>query len=228
VTPFELLDWPCPVSNGEVHEELALAFDHGRELRLLVLPACFDEANKLRRQTVEIMRRLDLSGIDSFLPDLPGCNESVAELASLTLADWRGASAAAAAHFRTTHVLALRGGSLVVPDGLPGWQYAPVSGAKILRALLRSRVIAAREAGRVEKLEALRERGRKDGVELAGWHIGGTMFSQVEDAVPGDTLSVIDQTMVGGAGLWLRAEPEEAPEQADALAGVVAIGMTLA
>ncbi len=89
MTPFELIDWPCPARDGGLHEEMALVFDRGREHRLLVLPAWFDEANKLRRHTVEVMRRLDLSGIDSFLPDLPGCNESEAELPVQTLQCWR-------------------------------------------------------------------------------------------------------------------------------------------
>ena len=46
-------------------DEYALAFDRGRAQRLLVLPALFDEANKLRHFTVEVLRRLDVSGIDA-------------------------------------------------------------------------------------------------------------------------------------------------------------------
>lgn len=34
----------------------------------------------------------------------------------------------------------------------------------------------------------------------------------------------IDQDLVGGAGLWLRSEPGENRDQADALAAAVAIG----
>ena len=44
----------------------------------------FDEANKLRHFTIELMRRLDTAGIDTFLPDLPGCNESLAPLEAQT------------------------------------------------------------------------------------------------------------------------------------------------
>src|SRR5690606_34249762 len=75
-----------PAADGE---EYALAFDEGREARLLVLPALFDEANKLRRFSAEVMRRLDAAGIDTLLPDLPGCNESLAPLEGQTLAGWR-------------------------------------------------------------------------------------------------------------------------------------------
>ncbi|MGN6498040.1 MAG: hypothetical protein ACTHK5_12010, partial [Tsuneonella sp.] len=81
---------------------MALAFDRAREHRLMVLPALFDEANKLRRQTIEVMRRLDLSGIDSMLPDLPGCNESLQSLAIQTPTTWREAMAGAATHFGAT------------------------------------------------------------------------------------------------------------------------------
>jgi hypothetical protein len=226
VTPFELIEWPCPAPDGERRDELALAFDRGREHRLLVLPAWFDEANKLRRQTVEVMRRLDLSGIDSVLPDLPGCNESETPLETQTLDDWRAAATAAAGHFRASHVLAIRAGAMLAPAGTPGWAYAPVEGKRILRSMLRARTIAAREAGKTERSEDLTERAREDGIELGGWPIGATMFRALETAGPSDGLIEIEQAALGGAGLWLRAEPDEDPEQADALAALVAIGIT--
>lgn len=225
MTPFELVEWACPAPGGAPCEELALVFDRARENRLLILPAWFDEANKLRRLTVEVMRRLDLSGIDSMLPDLPGCNESEAPLPEQTLALWREAAAAAAAHFRATHVWTLRAGSLLSPQGLPGWSYAPVSGAKVLRAMLRARTIAAREAGRAEKVEDLQALGRSDGIELGGWEIGAEMFRALEHAEPVAGPAVIAPDMVPGGGLWLRAEPDEDPEQADALAAMLAIGI---
>ncbi len=225
MTPFALLDWPCPAPGGGTRDELALTFDGGRERRLLVLPAWFDEANKLRRQTVEVMRRLDLSGIDSMLPDLPGCNESEAPLAEQTLERWREAAAAAAAHFRATHLLTLRAGALLAPPGLAGWAYAPIAGRQVLRAMLRARVIASKEAGRAERGDDLAAQGRREGVELAGWPIGPAMFAALENAEPATGLAPIDQAMLGGAGLWLRAEPGEDAEQADALAALLAIGL---
>jgi hypothetical protein len=225
VTPFELVEWPCPALGGGRRDELALVFDHKREHRLLVLPAWFDEANKLRRLTVEVMRRLDLSGIDSFLPDLPGCNESEASLAEQTLVLWREAAAAAAEHFRATHVWTLRVGALVAPEGIPGWSFAPLSGAKLLRGMVRARTIAAREAGAAEKAEELLALGRSQGIELGGWQIGAEMFRALEKAEPVAGPAVIAPDMVPGAGLWLRAEPDEDPEQADALAAMLAIGI---
>ena len=225
MTPFELIEWPCPTADGGGREEMALAFDRRRARRLLVLPAWFDEANKLRRQTVEVMRRLDLSGIDSFLPDLPGCNESEARLETQTLDVWRTAAAAAAEHFRATHVLTVRAGALIAPEGLPGWQYAPVEGKRILRAMLRARTIAAREAGLTERSEAFQAEAREQGIELGGWRLGAELFTALEQAAPAGSLTTIPQEAVGGSGLWLRAEPDEAPEQADALAALIAIGM---
>ena len=199
-------------------------YDQSREHRLLVLPALFDEANKLRRMTVEVMRRLDEAGIDSALPDLPGMNESLVDLGDQTLAAWREGASVAAKHFKATHVLALRGGTLFAPQHMPGWLYAPQKGAKQLRAMLRARTVAAREAGREEKLEDLQTSARRDGIELAGWQIGATMFAGLESAeiIVGSGHVSIDQEAVGGAGLWLRAEPDEDADQATSLAGIIA------
>lgn len=191
---------------------------------MLVLPALFDEANKLRRLTVEVMQRLDTAGIDSVLPDLPGCNESRQPLEAQSLDHWRECAVAAAAHFFATHVLTLRGGALVAPSKMPGWTYAPVAGRQVLRAMLRARTIAAREAGREETTETLQQIGRSEGVELAGWHLGPALFTQLEAAAPQpDSPQVeIEQAAVGGSPLWLRAEPDDSPEQADALAALIA------
>lgn len=184
----------------------------------MVLPALFDEANKLRHFTVEVMRGLDAGGVDAVLPDLPGCNESLAPLELQTLLGWREAAEMAAALFGATHFLSLRGGALVAPP-LPGARYAPATGASILRALLRARVIASREAGIEESREALLDAGRKGGLELAGFRLGALMIAELEKAEPvgGTALANISQAELGGSGLWLRAEPDHSPEQAEAL-----------
>lgn len=211
--------WPGP--DGD---EYALAFDRGRERRLLVLPALFDEANKLRHFTVEVMRHLAATGLDSFLPDLPGCNESLAPLERQTLAGWSQSAEAAAAHFGATHMLSVRGGALCEPDGLPVVRFAPATGAALLRGLLRARVIASKEGGIDEDREALLERGRREGLELAGYRLGGQMVRELETAEPtgGAALANVAQPDLGGPGLWLRAEPDHNPEQAEALAVRVA------
>ena len=212
-------------------EEMVLAFDGGRSHRLLVIPALFDEAGKMRRQTVEVMHRLNLSGIDSFLPDLPGCNESRQPLDKQSLAGWRNSAQAAADEFGATCVLTLRAGALLAPAQLPGWKYAPLTGVKALRALMMAQSISAKEAGRAseqnEGLDSLAAAGRIGGVRLAGWHIGAELFSGLEQAValPDSQQAIIDQDDIGGSGLWMRAEPGENPEQADALAAIIAIGL---
>lgn len=211
--------WPSPGG-----DEYALAFDRGRPARLLILPPLFDEANKTRHLLAEVMRRLDGAGIDCFLPDLPGCNESLAPLEAQTLTGWREAAAAAVSHHRATHLLTVRAGGLLAP-ALPGWRYAALSGASVLRSLIRARVISAREAGLDESSEALLAQGREQGLELAGYRLGAALIRELESAEPAEELANIAQSDVGGSGLWLRAEPGFDAKQADALAAIVAMGL---
>jgi len=219
--------WPCPLPGGGSSEEFALRFDQARASRLLFIPALFDEANRLRRLTVEVMRRLDAAGIDSALPDLPGTNESLRPLDEQTLDHWRAAMAAAAAHFGASHVLAMRGGALAMPAGVRGWRYAPVKGATILRQMIRARILASREAGLEETQEGLLAIAASEGLSLSGYGLGPDMVAQLQSAQPAPSpiVSDIDQDMLGGGGLWLRAEPDESREQADALAAILAIGI---
>ena len=220
-------NWPAPLPGGGTGQEHALVFDQRRESRLLVLPALFDEANKMRRQTVEVMHRLDLSGIDSFLPDLPGMNDSLEDLADQNLSHWRMGANAAFDYFNATHILTIRHGALLAPDDVSGWRYEAKSGKSILRHLMRARAIAAKEAGIEETTNAVEAQARSQGIDLAGWRIGATLFEDLMKAEPAKDSQLIDiaQSDLGGAGPWMRAEPDEAPEQADALAAIVAIGM---
>ncbi len=216
--------WNIPTPDGgSPGEELLVSFDRGRPARVLILPAWFDEANKLRRLTVEVMRRLDAAGIDSFLPDLPGCNESLAPLADQTLEGWRRAANIAATSFAATHVLAIRAGALLAPASLPGWHYAAQSGPKLLRGMVRARTIAAREAGISETSDEMLAIGRSEGLTLSGWHLGAAMIAALETAEP--TLAPgrhgIAQSELAGPGLWLRAEPAEDAAQADALSAII-------
>ncbi|MEL7689802.1 hypothetical protein [Citromicrobium bathyomarinum] len=227
-TPLKFIEWPSPTVDGGTRNEAALAFDAGRAMRLLVIPPLFEEANKLRHQLVEVLRRLDGSGIDSFMPDLPGCNESRAHLAEQTLDAWRAATAEAAEHFRASAVLTVRGGALLRPAGLPGWDYAPQDGPKVLRSMVRARVIASKEAGHPETREEIEATGRSEGIALAGWQIGPEMFAALETAelpTREDGVALLDQETIGGRPLWLRAEPDFDAAQADALAAVIAIAM---
>ncbi|CDO36679.1 hypothetical protein [Novosphingobium sp. KN65.2] len=218
--------WPCPLPAGGFVDEHALSFDRSRKTRLLIVPALFDEGNKLRRLTVETMRRLDSAGIDCILPDLPGCNESLQQLDRQVPTAWRSAMDAAAKQFRATHVLGIRGGCMFTPDGLPTWHYAPVKAASILRQMLRARILASREAGREESREDLAKRAREQGIELAGYPLSPEFWREFEPTIATDTARVIEQAEIGGSGLWLRAEPGEDPDQADALAAILTWGAT--
>lgn len=220
------VSWPCPGPGGQ-SSEYAIAHDRGRKQRLLIVPALFDEANRMRRMLVDAMARLDQAGIDSFLPDLPGCNESLQDFTAQSLHGWRSAMQIAARHFGATDVLAVRGGALVFPASLPGWALQPAKGASILRQLVRARTIAAREAGQHEDSAALLEKGRTDGLDLAGWRCGASLIAGLEHALPQiEGQSLIAQGQLGGGGLWLRAEPAAAPEQSAALAALIIAEIT--
>ena len=217
--------WRSAGASGPV-DELAAMIDRGRTARLLIVPPLFEEMNRTRRLLVETMRRLDERGIDSFLPDLPGCNDSVQPFAAQTLYGWRAAMIAAAKHFDASHVLAVRGGTLVFPVSLPGWVLEPLKGATILRQLLRARALAAREAGLAEDSASVLERGRVEGLTLAGYDCGPALIAGLEAARPEDEgQREIRQSDLGGSALWLRAEPGEDAAQAAALARIIADGL---
>jgi len=214
--------WQAPLNEANTSEELLVSFDQGRARRALIIPALFDEANKMRRFTVQMMRELDQLGIDSFLPDLPGQNESLQPLRDQSLASWKAAIGAALRTTQASEWFSIRAGALIAPDSPTGHHYAPQTGAKQLRAMIRARTIAAREAGLEETSDALGEQGRSQGLTLAGWSIGPAMFGELEAASEPSAHPVIDQKMVGGRGLWLRAEPDDDAEQARRLASLIA------
>lgn len=216
-------NWPCPLPSGGTSEEYLLSFNRGRGAKVLMIPPLFDEHNKLRAQIVLTMRALDRSGVDSALPGLPGWNESLEPLETQRLASWRDAVQAAADFLAATHVLSWRAGALLLPPQLTGLRYAPLGGASQLRGMMRARLIAAREAGRTETIAEMEDKGRADGIELVGWHIGSELFRELEAAepVPSEHQPDIDQSEIGGASLWLRAEPDTNPSQAEALAAMI-------
>ena len=213
-----LSTWQAPGGS----EELAIQCAGDSGSRLLVLPAWFDESNKTRHFTVELMRLLAERGIASFLPDLPGCNESTVDLSIQTLRSWREAATAAATQFACTQVLAIRAGANIAPE-LPGFAYAPLAGKTALRALVRARTLAAKEAGRPETAEALLQTGKVEGLELVGYHLGPAMVADLSEATLAP--SALVPVEPGGPLLWLRAEPEHNPEQAAALADLIAAGL---
>ncbi|MEL1250127.1 hypothetical protein [Aurantiacibacter gilvus] len=210
--------WPSPAGG----DEFALSFDQQRDKRVLVIPALFDESNKLRHFTVEVMRRLDTGGVDSMLPDLPGTNESLAPLTEQTVSGWRAAVEAAASHFKATHVLTLRGGTLLDPGTLPGLRYASVGGTALLRGLVRVQLLSDKEADLTTTRDELVARAESQGAQLAGYDLGPAMVRELAEAeAPDGPATEVKQAEMGGAGLWLRAEPAFDADQADALAALM-------
>ncbi len=216
--------WPCPEQiPGNSCDELAICCDTGGDRRVLVLPALFEEANKLRHFTVEVMRELQQRGVTSVLPDLAGCNESLQVLGEQTMASWQDQARAAASHFNATHILTIRGGALLDPGHLPGVRYAPIEGLNLLRGMLRTRVISDKEAGMNSDRDTLLEQGKAHGLTLAGYRLGPAMIAQLADALPPHSMATqIAHSAVGGGALWLRAEPAHEPQQAAKLATLVA------
>ncbi|MEP3051622.1 MAG: hypothetical protein ABJP48_01405 [Erythrobacter sp.] len=223
-------NWPAPLPDGSTSDEMVVKFDSGRSERLLIIPPLFEEANTLRRFTIEVMRRLDESGKDTFLPDLAGLNESLAPLAGQSLSNWQRSVSAAQLQFGATHILGIRSGALLLaPDNANGFVYAPQSGANLLRNMLRARIIASREYGIEETTEQLSEEGRVGGLELAGWAIGSTLFRELETAKfeAREKCIEIEQDRLGGAGLWLRAEPADDDNQSRKLALLIQSEMSI-
>ena len=216
-----IIAWPSPGG-----DEFAAVIDRDRRHRLLIVPPLFEEMNRTRRFLRGTMRALDRHGIDSFLPDLPGTNESLQAFCDQSLHHWRTAMARAARHFAATHVLALRGGVLVFPNVLPGWVVEPVAGASLLRQMLRARVIAAREAGEPCDSATLLETGRTCGLALAGYDFGPALIAGLDSARPLDEgQREVRQSDLGGTALWLRAEPGDDPAQSARLAAIIASGI---
>jgi hypothetical protein len=217
------IGWPCPAPGGSGEEFALTAGPEDAARRVLIVPALFEEANRTRRMWAEAMRAMAAAGVFAALPDLPGCNESLAPLGIQSLASWRAAMAAAAGHFAVTHLVSLRGGALVAPPALSGWRVEPIAGAQVLRPMLRARTIAAREEGRSETNEGLLESGRREGLDLAGYRLSAELVRDLTEGEPEPS----EQTRValaelGGAALWLRSEPGDDAALSAALAGLVA------
>lgn len=218
--------WPCPGAATEGEWALSSAdpaHRRGNSLPcVLIVPPLFDEMNRTRHMLAGVMRLLAQAGIDSVLPDLPGCGESVQDFSAQSLNAWRAAMEAAARHFAASHVLTLRGGALVAPPALPGWELEPCSGHALLRTMLRAHTFAQRAAGRRVDSAALLEQGRETGLELAGYRCGAALIAGLCGAEPaGEGRRVLSLSDLGQSAPWLRAEPAPAPALAQALVATI-------
>jgi hypothetical protein len=197
--------------------------------RILIVAPLFDEMNRMRRVIVNAMRELASKGLYCALPDLPGCNESGANLAMQDLDTWRRAVTAAAAAVGATHVASIRGGALIDdgPSHLPHWRFAAVKGAAILKNMLRTRVAGDKEAGGAATVSGLLEMGRAAPIELAGNIIGPAMIASLENAQAASLANVCTIALgegnddIAGGALWLRAEPQDDPAMALSIAASI-------
>ncbi len=215
-------------------KELCLCKGTPAAPRVLLVPPLFDEMNRMRRMLVDVMQSLESLQICSFLPDLPGTNESLVALDQISLADWQGAVQACAQQHDISHLASFRGGALAVA-ALPGashWIFTPAKGATILRTMLRTKVAADREAGRNTGLAELTAQAETGPIELAGNIIGPELFAQLNAAdipemenqriVRLESDSKPADGQIAGSALWLRAEPDDDPAMSAAIARDIA------
>jgi hypothetical protein len=203
--------------------------------RVLFVPPLFEEANRMRRTLVMAMRALAAQGIGSLLPDLPGQNDSLLATEAADLEQWRTALAAIVAAEPVPLLIAgVRGGALIdnAADAIGWWRLAPVTGASLLRTMLRTRVTSDREAGRDSSTESLMAEAAEHALLLAGNCLSPAMIAGLHGAVPADAAPCRTVTLgtgtdqIAGSPLWLRAEPGEDAALADAMAADIAAWVT--
>jgi hypothetical protein len=195
----------------------------------LVLPL-FEEANRTRALGVAMLRALAEQGVAGVLPDLPGAGESSKRLEDIGLSDWPEAlSAAIGGH---AHVAAMRGGCLIAGN-VPArshWYFAPQTGEAAVRELVRARQVAAREAG--ESFDPANIDRDGGPLEFAGNRLPRPLLRALAASEP-DMASPCRVVRleadpgsadlhVVGSPLWRRAEPDNDPALAEALAADLA------
>ncbi len=204
-------------------DEQAMCFGMEHARHILILPPLFDEMNRVRRMVVQAMRVLDAMECGSILPDLPGCNESIAALPEQDLSSWRNAVASAAQQMGATHIASIRGGALMddgVPQ-LPHWRLAPVKGASLLKTMIRTRIAGAKEDGIILTEAGLMEAAKNEPLNFAGNMLSPSMVAQLAEAVPAPLHSLKECRLgedIEGSPLWLRAEPQDDPAMAASIA----------
>ncbi|WP_022672503.1 hypothetical protein [Novosphingopyxis baekryungensis] len=197
--------------------------------RVLFVPPLFDEMNRMRRTLVLAMHALAQRDIASALMDLPGCNESLAQLDTQSLTRWRDAVVAAAAVTEPDCLASLRGGCLIDDGADPAhrWRLSPAKGASLLKTLLRTRIAGEREDGRTVTAAQLIEQSRLAPIELAGNWLGPQMVAELHDALPAalparEVKPGTGPSTITGSALWLRAEPGEDAAMAHAIVSDIA------
>ncbi|WP_375404278.1 hypothetical protein [uncultured Sphingomonas sp.] len=203
--------------------------DHGPVV--VVASALFEEANRTRAFLVRTLRLLASEGVASVLPDLPGAGESLVPTSQATLNGWRTAFAAAAQSVgRSVLVLAVRGGALVdtMVDAAGRYHFASLTGASLIRDLVRTRQAAAREEG--ERFDPAELERPGPPILLAGNLVDRSLLSDLARAEPVSanrtarlgTDPYPANLRLSGRPLWRASEPDVDAPLAAALAADIA------
>lgn len=196
-----------------------------------MIPPFFDEGNRLRRTLVLTMTALAEIGFDSWLPDLPGQNDSLLPTEQAALSAWRAAlTDLIVSSGRPVITAAWRSGALL-DEATPvfaRWRMAPQSGMPVLKTLARSRLASDQEAGHQVSMDGLMTQMRVRMTDLAGNRLSPAMVAELEAATLGNP--PMTRTVTVGSGpdalpgspLWLRAEPGEDREMAKLMAQDIA------
>lgn len=175
-------------------------------LKVLILPALFDEANRMRRFTIQLMHRLVESKIGSVLPDLPGTGESLLDLEKVSWLDWIEAVRIVGNRLPAGERLtvAIRGGAILDRFAAAdsnfshrAWQLSPESGKRMLDGMHRTMIVAGRD--------------------VPGYNLSEHLAAPLALAVPGLADRVVRLASdpvaadhkIAAAPLWRRAEPGE-------------------
>ncbi len=194
----------------------------------------FEEANRTRAFAVTILRMLAERGIAGALPDLPGQGESLVPTHETSIMKLRdGFLAAVESIDRPAYSLAIRSGALLDTLGLlkGRWHLSPMTGTDLLRELVRTRQASAREAGDRFDPSTLGVDRAAPPVELAGNLISQHLLSELSAVTPMtdatrtvrlSTEAKPADAKLPGSPLWRRAEPDNDPAFAQAVADDIA------
>lgn len=201
---------------GDHHEHILTAKPINNNTKIsqhhiLFIPPLFAEMNKMRHTLVQTMRLMANSGVVVILPDLPGCNESIADIRKQSLTDWQNAMRACADQHAATHIVSFRGAALIDDLPRPIWRLNCINGTNILKTMLRSKVISMKEAGENTALDQLTNEAERSGIELAGYNISAKMFNELQDTSPIKSDQIFEGKLgesIEGSPIWMRSEPE--------------------
>ncbi|MDB5738004.1 MAG: hypothetical protein JWO65_1672 [Sphingomonas bacterium] len=177
--------------------------------QLLLLQPLFEEMNRCRALVATLCRILAARGFGCWLPDLPGCGESLRELDTVGWDDWTGAIEETSALIRretgnaAIGTVAIRGGALLDAPAPHRWRLSPVAGASLLTDLRRAGLLAS---GAYPLSDAL-----ADPLSQAEPHESARVVRLDGDERPCDL-------QLQGPAIWRRPEPYAAPELAALIA----------